>query len=380
MGELPTTSAQSNRKVCNHEKVLASTNKRRGLDCGSLARASWVFLSGSRRPSGAISFILESNDGSGWNVDTLAATALNKGSRKPATPTLESIYGNRQQVIGRGKKGEVALYAKKIRPGSKAALFAVKLVECAGLDSHGREKCARQVIANFLMASSLHHTNVIRTLDLLVDAAVTFYEVTEYAAGGDIQAVIASHGVLDAATAGCLFKQMVNGVRYLHEMGVAHRDIKPENLLISPPARLMIADFGCAECFRTSWEAEPRMSSSLRGTTPYISPEQFEKDAFDPRAVDIWACGKVYMAMRLGRHLWMKAKEDEDDLYKQFLQDRQSEGGHAPIESLGDSLCVAVVYGMLDPIAERRLSATKVLQSSWMQTTATCVDASDESR
>ena len=44
-----------------------------------------------------------------------------------------------------------------------------------------------------------------------------------------------------------LFKQLVDGLHYLHkEIGVVHRDIKPENLLIDKHFRLVIADFNFA--------------------------------------------------------------------------------------------------------------------------------------
>ena len=43
-----------------------------------------------------------------------------------------------------------------------------------------------------------------------------------------------------------LYNQLINGLDYLHEHGVAHRDIKPENLLIDKKCRLIIADFGFA--------------------------------------------------------------------------------------------------------------------------------------
>ena len=30
-----------------------------------------------------------------------------------------------------------------------------------------------------------------------------------------------------------IFNQLIEGVRYLHSVGIVHRDIKPENLLIN---------------------------------------------------------------------------------------------------------------------------------------------------
>lgn len=46
------------------------------------------------------------------------------------------------------------------------------------------------------------------------------------------------------------FKQLITGVEYLHERGVAHRDIKPENILLDDNDDVKISDFGMATMFR----------------------------------------------------------------------------------------------------------------------------------
>jgi serine/threonine protein kinase len=64
----------------------------------------------------------------------------------------------------------------------------------------------------------------------------------------------------------CCFKQLINGIHYLHSMGVAHRDLKPENLLIDRHGHLKITDFGVSDVFRTCWEREPHKSKGLCGS------------------------------------------------------------------------------------------------------------------
>jgi serine/threonine protein kinase len=41
----------------------------------------------------------------------------------------------------------------------------------------------------------------------------------------------------------CCFKQILNGVQYLHSQGVAHRDIKPENLFFDTKGALKVGIF-----------------------------------------------------------------------------------------------------------------------------------------
>jgi protein-serine/threonine kinase len=187
----------------------------------------------------------------------------------------------------------------------------------------------------------------------------------EYCAGGDLYTLILASGKLDVMEADCFFKQLMCGVEYMHEMGVAHRDLKPENLLLTQNGSLKITDFGNGECFRMAWEKEAHLTAGLCGSAPYIAPEEYTDKEFDPRAVDVWATGVIYMAMRTGRHLWRMAKRDEDEFYERYLEGRKGEAGYEPIESLSRSRCRNVLYSILDPNPSRRLTASQVLNSQW---------------
>lgn len=46
------------------------------------------------------------------------------------------------------------------------------------------------------------------------------------------------------------FMQLMSGVKYLHDRGVAHRDLKPENILLDDRDNIKISDFGMATMFR----------------------------------------------------------------------------------------------------------------------------------
>jgi serine/threonine protein kinase len=55
---------------------------------------------------------------------------------------------------------------------------------------------------------------------------------------------------------GCCFKQIVAGVRYLHEMGLAHRDLKLDNCVVNEFGIVKIIDFGCAVVFKYPLEQD----------------------------------------------------------------------------------------------------------------------------
>ena len=312
-----------------------------------------------------------------WKTEKVAV--VKKDGSQPPSATLVEKYGRCQEIIGRGAFGVVRI-SHKADPtdASVEHLFAVK--EFRRRPQETQKKYTKRLTSEFCISSSLRHPNVIHTLDLLKDAKGDYCEVMEYCAGGDLYTLILASGKLDVLESDCYFKQLMGGVEYMHEMGVAHRDLKPENLLLTQNGCLKITDFGNGECFRMAWEKEAHLTAGLCGSAPYIAPEEYTDKEFDPRAVDVWATGVIYMAMRTGRHLWRMAKRDEDDFYERYLEGRRDEAGYEPIESLSrvtsphhndkkadkyQTRCRNVLYSILDPNPSRRLTAKQVLNSQW---------------
>ncbi|ODQ68531.1 Pkinase-domain-containing protein, partial [Nadsonia fulvescens var. elongata DSM 6958] len=233
---------------------------------------------------------------------------------KDSNASLLQKYGKCQEVIGKGAYGIVRVSQKYDAASRCDRLFAVKEFKRRAQESENH--FAKRLTSEFCLSSSLHHPNIIQTLDLMKDAKGEYCEVMEFCAGGDLYSLIlASSGGLEQVEADCFFKQIIRGVVYMHDMGVAHCDLKPENILLSPNGSIKISDFGNGECFRMAWEKEIHLSSGICGSTPYIAPEEYRDKCFDPRAVDIWATGVIYMAMRTGSYLWKISKPDEDMYY-----------------------------------------------------------------
>ncbi|AAS52876.1 AER195Cp [Eremothecium gossypii ATCC 10895] len=280
-------------------------------------------------------------------------------------------YGRCQEVIGKGAFGVVRICHKKDANGTEA-LYAVK--EFKKRPSEDQEKYSRRLTSEFCLSSSLKHTNIINTLDLFQDAKGDYCEVMEYCSGGDLFSLIVTAGKLEYMEADCFFKQMIRGVVYMHDMGVCHRDLKPENLILTANGVLKITDFGNGECFRMAWEKDIHLSGGVCGSSPYIAPEEYSMEEFDPRPVDIWACGTIYMAMRTGRQLWRTAQK-EDEFYARYLRGRKDEAGYEPIEQLKRARCRNVIYSILDPVPSRRINGKQILNSEWGREIKCCVDS-----
>src|SRR5262249_44421551 len=70
---------------------------------------------------------------------------------------------------------------------------------------------------------------------------------------------------------------VLKGLEQAHSLGFVHRDIKPENILIGRQPEGLIAkisDFGLAKSFRGLGLSGLTFSGEMRGTVPFMPPEQ----------------------------------------------------------------------------------------------------------
>ena len=68
--------------------------------------------------------------------------------------------------------------------------------------------------------------------------------VMEYCTGGTLSAYVSKRKRLCENVAKNIFKNVISGLHYLHQNGIAHRDIKLENILLNADGDTKIADFG----------------------------------------------------------------------------------------------------------------------------------------
>lgn len=159
---------------------------------------------------------------------------------------LQTKYGKFGKVLGSGAGGSVRL----MKRSSDGVTFAVKQFR----DRHAHElerEYAKKVTAEFCIGSTLHHGNIIETLDIVHEKG-HWYEVMEYAPF-DLFAIVMT-GKMSREEVACSFLQIVSGVRFLHGMGLAHRDLKLDNVVVNEHGIMKIIDFGSASVFRYPFE------------------------------------------------------------------------------------------------------------------------------
>lgn len=238
-----------------------------------------------------------------------AMMAYNNGNM----PFMESEgfkkYGKIGRVLGSGAGGSVRL----MKRSSDSTVFAVKEFREKHINESQRDY-AKKVTAEFCVGSTLHHPNIIETLDIINEGG-RFYEVMEYAPY-DFFAIVMS-GKMSKAEVGCCFKQIISGVTYLHEMGLAHRDLKLDNCVVSDNGILKLIDFGSAVVFRYPFESDIVQAKGVVGSDPYLAPEVLSENKYDPRPTDVWSIAIIFCCMTLRRFPW-KAPRMNDNSFKLF--------------------------------------------------------------
>lgn len=315
-----------------------------------------------------------------------------------STASLTQKYGVCQKVaIGRGATSVVRLAHKWDRTEEK--LYAVKEFRKRRKNESEKEY-VKKLTAEFCISSTLHHVNIVETVDLVQDESKQWCEVMEFCQGGDLYAAIKKGG-MSPSEVECCFKQLLTGVAYLHSQGVAHRDIKPENLFFDTKGHLKIGDYGASTVYRLPWQTTVHMSTGLCGSEPYIAPEQFLNKPYDARLVDIWACGVVYYCLHFSEMPWRVAQMT-DNLYATYAQAclahplKDAHGTHgthgthethsmrerereareavypATISNLSPRACRSLMRRMLEPDPKRRVLVEDVMKHSWVANIEVC--------
>jgi serine/threonine protein kinase len=116
----------------------------------------------------------------------------------------------------------------------------------------------------------------------------------EHSKYGDIFDMIMQNKGMPEVLARTLFHQIVEGIDYLHNNGVAHMDLKLENILLGEDLNIKIIDFDMAK---------PLNEGSLlngSGTLMYRAPEIKKGFCSNQIAADVYSLGVILFIMLSG--------------------------------------------------------------------------------
>lgn len=188
--------------------------------------------------------------------------------------------------LGRGAGGAVYL-AEDLRENKRKVALKVLTPEAYGTVQ------GKMLRREFEILSKLDHPNLVRVYDYgrLPDGGVFLAE--EYIDGFSLQD---ARALLEPAALTDVALQILNGLAYLHGMGMIHRDIKPANVMLlwlddaSVAPMVKLVDFGLSSM-------DPKRDTLRGGTRSYMAPEIIRGEKGEPQS-DMFSLGvTLYYAL-----------------------------------------------------------------------------------
>jgi tetratricopeptide (TPR) repeat protein len=213
-------------------------------------------------------------------LDTIAAAGM---SERPALSPGEVLGNYRiENQLGSGGMGQV-FAARRVAGDDYVALKYLERDSAAMLYRFKQE---------FRTLAGVTHENLVSLGELVVlpDQA-TFFTMElvdgvpfdEYVRGRTPIGELPNLARLRRA-----LRQLVAGVRHLHQNGCIHRDLKPSNVLVTTEGRVVVLDFGLVQDHSEVQIDDP--DDQIMGTPAYMSPEQAGLERASP-AADWYAIG-----------------------------------------------------------------------------------------
>ena len=219
-------------------------------------------------------------------LDKLSSYIKSYYLEKKAYPESNTKFYLFGREIGHGAFGKVNLC---LHIGSGHLVAMKTFVKKDSKYKESKEKLKNEVE----VLSKLHHPFINQILDNF-ETDTHFFIVMEYICG-DLLTFIRKRNKLNEQISKFIFKQIIEGLRYIHKKNIIHRDIKLDNILIDTTNTVKICDFGVSRKIQRGEKIYERC-----GTPAYIAPEIYKKIGYTGFQSDVWSAGITLYYMLSG--------------------------------------------------------------------------------
>ena len=210
-----------------------------------------------------------------------------------ASTVLSGLFAGRyiiERELGHGATAVVYL----ARDQQRGHAVAIKVLRPDLAESVGADRFLKEIRLN----QRLHHPHILPLLDSGRHDGHLFF-VLPHMEGGTLRQRLEREKQLSVGDAVAITRTIANALTHAHEQGLVHRDVKPENILFTSN-EACLGDFGIARALERSINDTATSTSIVRGTPPYMSPEQAGGNpSYDGRS-DIYSLACVVYEMLAG--------------------------------------------------------------------------------
>ena len=219
--------------------------------------------------------------------------------------TISDIHYKILKKLGEGNFSTVKLASHSLT-GEKVAIKILEKTKVTKLEE--KERINRELA----IMRKLNHYNIGK-LYQIVETKLTIYLIQENVPGKEFMEYLTKKGKLKEVEACKFFHQIISGLEYMHQCGVAHRDFKPENILITKDDTVLkIIDFGLGNIYKNN-----QLLKTACGSPCYAPPEMIKEESYNGAKSDIWSSGIILYLMLCGKLPFYH--EQNQVMYEQIL-------------------------------------------------------------
>lgn len=163
----------------------------------------------------------------------------------------------------------------------------------------------RRFMREAQLSARLTHPNIVRILDMGLDADGFLFMVHELVHGESLEARIRRGGKIPVGAALKIMLPILDALAVAHDQGIVHRDVKPGNILLAEKAPDYIVpqltDFGLAKPMEPGDDLKITEAGRCIGTPRYMSPEQLRAERDVDGRTDVWSVGVTLYEALTGR-------------------------------------------------------------------------------
>ncbi len=146
--------------------------------------------------------------------------------------------------------------------------------------------------------ASMNHPNIVHAYEAGAFGG-RHYLCMEFVDGESLRSKIFREKKISIIDSIQIVLKVLQALQHAHEKKLVHRDVTPGNILISSTGEIKLTDYGLARKIE-SITSDPKVSSTVRGSPYFISPEQIKNlPGVDIRA-DIYGLGCTFYYMITG--------------------------------------------------------------------------------